>query len=442
MNKDEFNEILGPECDHLPRLPELVAAVNWDFQVQKRRLAIAHLLKDTDFYEISRVPESIMATSTLFESLREAAGLQCVALVGFDLPIGLPSSFACAANITNFRNALDLFESGQEWKQFYEPTDHPNLYQPFAPATPNGIKSLQVLAHALKLPLKDNLFRLCDRKTTTRKQTEPIFDLRFDHRAGRSVIQGWREVIGPLRDSLRIWPFDGALNSLLAVPGVVVVETYPPEAAAHLAPPLRKEASRNLGLQQDRAAIGEFLLAKAEAVRIKLAPEVRAMLASGCDSEADFNALMAIVSMIHVLRGNRPADPPEDPLIWNLEGWIFGQDHADYRLSRRPRRASVSQSKVARWREKPYFIRRIQCDITDEHSFIDLAYPTETSCGVLNVICGLNSSGKSFLLDQIWRVIKGKSHRSTILVDPLPSGQPRRALPRENVDGQGQDRHH
>jgi len=408
----------------MPRLPEIVAAADWSVRVGGRSLAIAGLRPDGKSYEIENRPEAISSPSCVMERLSPRRSSQGVTLVGFDFPIGLPRAYALAAGIKGFREGLALFDSAPEWNQFYVPTDEPGPHQPFAPANSNSRLKRAELSEAIGLSSESDLLRQCDRRTATRYQAESVFYLRFAKQVGRSAIQGWRDVLGPIRSQIRIWPFDGALDKLLSVPGIVVVEIYPAEAATHLALPLGPGTGRSKRRREDRAQTCQVLLAKVESARITLSPDVRALLTSGCDSEHDFDSLVSLVSMIQVLQGTRTADTPNDDLVRNTEGWILGQDPSPY-VPPKAARAHIPKFESSRPGQDPYVIHRVWCGPVSAKHLMELAYPIGDGKGTVNVVCGPNNSGKSFLLGQIYRIVKRKKDRGVIRVEPIPSRQPR-----------------
>ncbi len=404
------------------KLPVMVTAADWSVDAENRRMAVARLSSNGS-YCIDTLPASVSSASTLIRDLQARVEGTGSVLLGLDLPLGLPRAYARAAGLKSFREALELFDSSTSWKQFLIPTDEPTLHQPFAPASSKVGFGRSDLARAIGLQSEAELFRRCERKTSLRNHAESVFFLRFAKQVGRSAIHGWREVIGPSRKIVRIWPFDGTLESLLSQPGVTVVEIYPAESVAQLSLPLGPGTARSKRRRTDRAAACSLLIKACDLDAIMIGTPVRESIANGCDSEHDFDALVALVGMIRVLRGMIPSAPPDDPMVHSTEGWILGREQADYSPPQAPRAHIISQRSIGTGH--PYFIKRITFTGSSERAVMDLAYPSTPGSGALNVICGLNNSGKSMLLDQIYRVVKGKKSRGALQLEPKPLGEPR-----------------
>ncbi len=302
--------------------PTLVAAADWSTSARKRWLAPA-VRDDSGAYTIHE-PEPVGDARTLIARLRAAAGRGSRALVGFDFPIGLPRAYAARARIGSFREGLKRFGAGA-WARFFEVTDRPGLRQPFGPASNAkcGLGRAQ-LAGALGLSSEDELFRACDRKTGIRHRAETVFFTRFAKQVGRATIHGWRGVLQPSLDRLRLWPFDGDLETLLRRPGVVVAEIYPTEAAARLGLPLGS-GRRSKMRPENRRTAARRVAAALPPDAVRLTPGARRRLEAGCSSDDEFDALVGVASMLLVVVGRWPCDCPADPHVRRVEGWILGQ---------------------------------------------------------------------------------------------------------------------
>jgi hypothetical protein len=145
---------------------------------------------------------------------------------------------------------------------------------------------------------------------------------------GRAAAAGWDEVIRPAlreRGDMALWPFDGPLGQLLRRYRITVAETYPREFYPLLDPPRRWSKRR----RDDRARLAGSVAALAE--RVGEVPEaaLAAALCDGLDGDHDFDALVGLLGMLAVLRG-QIADglPDDDPAIQSVEGWMLGRDGA------------------------------------------------------------------------------------------------------------------
>jgi len=155
-------------------------------------------------------------------------------LIGFDFPIGLPAAYAKAVGVSSFRKAMSQFGS-DPWESFYTISNSPNLRQPFFPLpTPKSGDYRNQLAKALGCQDLSPLRRRCDLRTITRRAAECLFFTLGGAQVGAAAIVGWRDVIQPSLEPVKLWPFDGDLSSLLSEEGVTIAEIYPAEAYLHL----------------------------------------------------------------------------------------------------------------------------------------------------------------------------------------------------------------
>lgn len=310
------------------RPPELIVAADWSANAPGRRLARGYHVASGRY--VVCPPEPVGEPRTLVKRLLASLPPTATLLVGFDFPIGLPKDYATLAGVTSFREALGLFGRGR-WKSFFEVTDRPSRFQPFGPKSnrKGGLRREQ-LAAALGLEGTKQLYRLCDGDTKARPRAEALFFTRFAKQVGRAAISGWQDVLAPDIGGLRVWPFDGGLDVLIARPGVVVSEIYPAEALRHLCVSL----SRNAGPgKKRRSSRRELWLQVAQPLRaeaIELTSAAREHLESGCASSDDFDAVIGLLSMVLVVQGRRSSGVPDEAAVRSVEGWILGQDLTSY----------------------------------------------------------------------------------------------------------------
>jgi hypothetical protein len=240
-------------------------------------------------------------------------------LVGFDFPIGLPIAYARKIGIDDFLSALPRFGNG-DWDCFYLPAASPqeiSLYRPFYPRRPGGSKHLHLCA-GLGVASMDDLRRECDRSHTTRGPAEVMFWTLGPSQVGRAAIAGWRDLLAPALDRVRIWPFQGALNELVAEGGVVVCETYPGEFYAHLGLPRKKTAAA-------RREAAKALLLAASKIGIGLDSGVVDDVKSGFVNDDAYDAFVGLVGMLNVLEGFRTEGDLSNGAVRRVEGWMLGR---------------------------------------------------------------------------------------------------------------------
>lgn len=305
------------------RPPELIVAAEWSANPPGRRMARAYHV-DGERYVVCP-PEPVGEPLTLIERLLASLPPRATVLIGFDFPIGLPRDYAAAARLTSFREALGLFGRGR-WRGFYGVTDRPSLLQPFGPDSnrKHGLNRDQ-LAAALGLADRTGLYRLCDGGTDDRPPAEALFFTRFPKQVGRAAISGWRDVLAPRVEDIRLWPFDGDLVELLDKAGAVVAEIYPAEALGHLSIKLDRKANGGKEARDARSTAGRRLVGSHLPPSVDLTSAAREDLQGGCKSSDDFDAVVGLLSMTLVVQGRRAAAVPAAPAVRTVEGWILGQ---------------------------------------------------------------------------------------------------------------------
>jgi hypothetical protein len=308
-------------------LPNIIAHADWGTSPGKRWMVKATLTGGV--YQLGNL-ECVADLQKFVASIcRECANGKRI-MLGFDFPIGLPAAYAKKAGIESFRTELSTFGSGR-WKNFFEVAQAPNqisIERPFYPARPGKTKQ-QHLVDALGLDCIDQLRRRCDLPQPGRNAACPLFWTLGANQVGKGAIVGWRDVlqllIRSLNDKVRIWPFDGSLETLLDVPGVVIVETYPAEIYGHLGITLGKEGKRKQKVRQD-AALAMIQWAGKAGVDIT---QSRSMIEDGFgtdpDGEDKFDAVVGVMGMLNVILGFRQTGEPRDEFVGKIEGWILGQ---------------------------------------------------------------------------------------------------------------------
>lgn len=318
------------------RLPAVVAHADWSVSPAKRWLAVAR--RDGRGRYRAAAPVLVGDPATLLTRLVGAARQDGPLLLGLDLPLGLPLAYARRAGIEDFVAWFVGLGQGA-WAEVFEVAARPEEiapHRPFYPLRPGGAKR-QHLLDGLGLDGPAELHRLCDRATADRPAAAPIFWTIGPQQVGKAALSAWRELLVPARraGTVRLWPFDGDLARLLAAGGAVVAETYPGEIYGHLGVRFRRPDGRRASKrsQADRAAEAPVLRAAAKRLGVDLAPPLKRAIAEGFEEAAGgedaFDATVGLLGMINVLRGERPAGEPADPVIRRVEGWILGQAAAE-----------------------------------------------------------------------------------------------------------------
>ena len=296
-------------------------------------MAVARLNSE-NCYSVA-APEMVPDSTRLLNRLNACSRGGCV-LLGFDFPIGLPAAYCQRAGINSFLNILPALGNGC-WSEFYEvATDRSQIgfRRPFYPHAPGG-RSQQHLLNALNVKDMRDLLRECELATKARTAASPLFWTLGAKQVGRAAIAGWRDVLAPaMRDNeprVKLWPFAGALDKLLASSQIVIVESYPAEACVQigLGAPGRGWSKRN---QADRQRFSPTVQNWAQVHGIGLEASLVALLDQGFGSspfgDDMFDAVVGLFGMLDVIQGNDSYDAPAGAEVQTVEGWIFGLPEA------------------------------------------------------------------------------------------------------------------
>lgn len=301
-------------------LPKLLASADWSVNHAKRRMATAERTS-TGAYAVN-APEEVGDVHTLISRLQARAGVGQSVLLGFDFPIGLPRHYAKHLGLETFRASLPIFGKGV-WSDFFELSDVPSWRQPFSPKDYRKKKSKADLIKALG-GSKDRILRHCERQG----KAESLFFTVGAKQVGRGAIVGWRDVVRPALDDVKIWPFDGPLNELVSESGVTIAEIYPGAAYAALGVDIGKPGKRKSEQDHRRKALAPLLKHWPLNDAI-LTHSARSQFAAGFASEDDFDAMVGVLSMLQVAFGLRSSgEPRDDRDVIDIEGWILGLQHS------------------------------------------------------------------------------------------------------------------
>jgi hypothetical protein len=302
-----------------------VTAADWSTDEKKRWMARAERVDQGGY--VVYPPEPVGATATLINRLRSQ--FRESLLIGFDFPIGLPIAYAQRVGMTSFRKAMSQFGRNR-WKSFYKISNIPNFCQPFFPLpTREPGKYRNRLAKALECQDLSVLRRRCELKTTTRRAAECLFFTLGGAQVGPAAISGWRDVIQPSLDRIKLWPFDGDLSSLLSTQGVTIAEIYPAEAYLHLGVKIGSGTGRTKTSREDRREAVKHWPSQFNSDEIRLSAAALSWVEWGFASEDDFDALAGLLSMLQIVTGQRGSAVPDTDEIRQIEGWILGQEFSE-----------------------------------------------------------------------------------------------------------------
>jgi hypothetical protein len=302
----------------------LAAHADWSIDPRKRWVAVAR--RDASGWKLA-APRPVGDVTTFLARLRDAADGGTVAL-GLDLPLGVPRAYAALRGEPDFMHFLRATGNWPDFFRVCATLDEVRPERPFYPA--RGISGMTRAAHAAALGLgaASGLSRLCDRATVERPAGAPVFWTLGANQSGKAAIAAWRDMLVPAllaAEDVRVWPFAGALRSLLAPGAIAVAETYPAEALRHLG--IRLAGSKRR--QADRKAAAPCM--RAAFMRLGVVPDMPLVdtvtdgFGPDAAGEDRFDCVLGVLCVLNVLAGNRPDDAPGDVWVTRWEGWVLGQ---------------------------------------------------------------------------------------------------------------------
>jgi hypothetical protein len=310
-----------------PLAADLVVAADWSVRAGKRWMAIAARGEDGRWRAGGARP--VGRTATLVARVARRAGRGRAALIGLDIAIGLPASYARRAGVHAFVPwALGL--GAPPWDRFASPaaaSREISLHRPFYPA--GAIRAGEArradLCTALGVPDMNALRRSCDGARPGRGAAEALFWTLGGKQVGKAALAGWRDVVLPaLRERRAVmWPFHGRLTSLLRPGALVLAEIYPADAYRRLGI-LRVSKRDPRSRREACSALVRWLAAAGVSPSRRLASQLSGGFGGRPDGEDPFDAVVALLGMLEVALGRTPLHEPEDPLVRAVEGWILG----------------------------------------------------------------------------------------------------------------------
>lgn len=305
-----------------PRRAMIAAHADWSIDPRKRWVSLAERQGARWRVTAPRLVDEPMALA------KAMLGAGQPAVLGLDLPLGVPRGFALGRQEEDFPSFLAGLATQPEFFAVSASLETVSPGRPFYPA--RGIKGMTRAAHAAALGLADAaaLSRLCDRATAERPAGAPVFWTLGANQSGKAAISAWRDWLAPALAAgapFRLWPFAGGLHELLDRDRLSLAEVYPAEALRHLG--LRLAGSKRA--QAPRLAIASALRAAMAAWRVDADADLAAAIADGFGSDAAgedrFDSLIGVLGLIGVIDGWRPDFIPPDPMIRHWEGWVLGQ---------------------------------------------------------------------------------------------------------------------
>jgi hypothetical protein len=329
-------EIYNPDkvtlFEPLMNTVSMVMHADWSVNPKKRVVSCARL-EDNGRFRIY-APQMVGEITTLLQRIKNGLENNTCAFVGFDFPIGLPLRYAQRSGIHDFIEVLPRLGKG-EWHEFYLVAEKPeeiSIRRPFYPNKPGGSRYTHLI-QAIGVDNSDDLRRLCDRSTSTRRAAAPLFWTIGAQQVGKAAISGWRDLLAPGLENeslgIAIWPFHGSFEASVSDYRIIIAETYPAEFYGHLDIPFGKHKEGGKLSRTARAQRGKMLRKWAQDNQVELDAAISTQLDEGFDSSAfnddGFDSFIGVAGMLNILLSKRDPGAPDSTVIRKTEGWIFGQ---------------------------------------------------------------------------------------------------------------------
>jgi hypothetical protein len=154
-------------------------------------------------------PEPVGDHTTLIARARANIG-RASAMVGFDFPIGIPTSYARLVGATEFKPFLSQLgrEDLEDFYRVCSDASEITKNRPFYPYKPGGTKQKHLL-DALHVADINDLRRKCALGREGRKAACSLFWTLGPNQVGKAAIIGWRDVLAPALGndkSVVLWP--------------------------------------------------------------------------------------------------------------------------------------------------------------------------------------------------------------------------------------------
>jgi hypothetical protein len=320
---------LGAMSSSRRTLPRSVVHADWSMHPKKRWASHARLVDGVRY----AVDAPALVTPAQLLSLLLEPGV----LAGFDFPIGIPSAYARRVGAHSFVEWLPGL-GRDPYVAFFEVArtrDEIALHRPFYPQGTRDVKR-QHLVDGLGLTSPAELFRRCD--VAQGRRACPLFWTLGGNQVGKAALTGWREVLQPaVAAGAAIWPFDGALDDLLARGGAIIVESYPGDVYGYVGATLPRvhaddgtlERGKRSRRSRRESAEGIVRWAHGADLDLDLSAQLVAQLRDGFGEdgagEDRFDTVIGLLGMLAVLGGSRGHGAPDDDEVILREGWILGR---------------------------------------------------------------------------------------------------------------------
>jgi hypothetical protein len=210
-----------------------------------------------------------------------------------------------------------------------------------------------------------DLLRICERGGDGQRQACSLFWTLGGNQVGKAALNGWEHVLVPAlkNRSVRLWPFDGNIESLLQPGRTVIAETYPAECYGWF-PDAPSVSKRDIKSRRD---FGSRLLSWVDTNGVVIEPRLRTAIDAGFPEGEDdaCDAVVGLFGMLQICLDLKDSAEPDDQTFREIEGWILGRESRPIAKPSMPYFANTDPELTdwLRWAsecgELPFFIRTI-----------------------------------------------------------------------------------
>jgi hypothetical protein len=165
---------------------------------------------------------------------------------------------------------------------------------------------------------------------------------------GKAALIGWIDVLvrAVQEGSVRIWPFDGQLESLFQSGRIVVAETYPGEFYRWFASTRPVKSRIN-----SRKEFGSDLLEWTGRSGVSITPELHGAIDAGFPKGGDdaFDAVVGLFAMLQICLGQRELYEPEGKMVREIEGWMLSRQSQPVAVKASMPYSANSDPKLTDW---------------------------------------------------------------------------------------------
>jgi hypothetical protein len=299
----EHPHIPAGEAGREAPIPGVIVCADWSKHPRNRRAWIAD--------PVRRTLSPLGAAGPTVESLVGAAQ-RCrssgFALIAFDAPIGVPSSYLVAARpylgLSDTATFVDWLPAALEQPDFLDPVMAAEDWSPVRPffRVPKGVGGLTTILKAAQQGYGVQLTRAIDTATGAKS----VFAFDIPGQVGPAAQALWQELAYAIDHAqVAIWPFDGDLVNLAHSNEVVVAEIYPRAAYSTALATELPAQPRSLAKTKDevrRREVENLVLSRW--VRDEQVLIEDSALATA--SEDEFDALMTAAALLRLTLARRP----------------------------------------------------------------------------------------------------------------------------------------